>query len=95
MTRRNSRVPKDNLSYLLCLRRGKKFIKELNPIRLTNTEYKVNAIVFAKKLQNVLSSIINENRKAYMKLYIGENARLFLNIFYFSNTEMKMVCYCF
>lgn len=39
-------------------------------------------------MQNVLSNIINENQTAYLKgIYIGENARLILDIFDYCNAE--------
>lgn len=63
-------------------------IKNYRPISLTDTDYKIIAFVFAKRLQNVLSSMINENQTAYVRgRYIGENARLILDIFYYYHAE--------
>lgn len=63
-------------------------LKNYRPISLTNIDYKIIAFVFAKRLQNVLSDIINENQTAYVKgRYIGENARLILDIFDYCNAE--------
>lgn len=66
----------------------KEFFLNYRPISLTNTDYKIISFVFARKFQNVLSSISNENRTAYVKgRYIGENAKLILDIFDYCNTE--------
>lgn len=74
MIRRNYRVPKQYQFYLFCLRRVKEIcFKNYRPISLTNTDYKIIAFLFAKRLQNVLSSISNGNQMAYVKeRYIGE-----------------------
>ena len=63
-------------------------LKNYRPISLTNTDYKIIAFIFAKRLQNILTGIINENQSAYIKgRYIGENARLILDIFEYCESE--------
>ena len=57
-------------------------LKKYRPISLTNTDYKIIAFVFARRLQNILDGIINKNQSAYVKgRFIGMNARLILDIF--------------
>ena len=63
-------------------------LKNFRPISLTNVDYKIIAFVFAKRLQNILPQLINENQTAYIKgRYIGENARLILDIFEYCENE--------
>ena len=64
----------------------KKEIKNLlgkyRPISLTNTDYKIIAFIFARRLQKVLDSIVSQNQSAYVKgRFIGINARLIIDIF--------------
>lgn len=57
-------------------------IKNYRPISLTNTDYKIIAFVFARRLQKVIDNLINENQSAYIKgRYIEENARIILDLF--------------
>lgn len=49
------------------------------PIGLTNVDYKIIAFFFffAKRLQRVMNSIINQNQTGYVNgRFIGNNARL-------------------
>lgn len=63
-------------------------LKNYIPISLTNTDYKIIAFVLAKRLQNILSKLINKNQSAYIKgRYIWENARLMLDVFEYCETE--------
>ena len=56
-------------------------LKNYRPISLTNTDYKTIAFIFAKRLWKVVGNIINEHQSAYIKeSYIGENARIILDI---------------
>ena len=56
-------------------------LKNYRPISLTNTDYKIIAFIFAKRLQRVVGNIINEHQSAYIKgRYIGENARIIVDI---------------
>ena len=57
-------------------------LKKYRPISLTNIDYKIIAFVFAKRLQNILDRLISKSQSAYIKgRFIGENARLILDIF--------------
>ena len=57
-------------------------LKNYRPISLTNIDYKIIAFVFAKRLQNILDRLISKSQSAYIKgRFIGENARLILDIF--------------
>ena len=59
-----------------------KLLKNYRPISLTNTDYKIIAFVFARRLQNIIDKLISKNQSAYIKgRFIGENARLILDIF--------------
>lgn len=52
------------------------------PISLTNCDYKILAFVFAKRLQTIMNKLINKNQTGYIKgRFIGENARLVLDIY--------------
>ena len=60
----------------------KKLLKNYRPISLTNIDYKIIAFVFAKRLQNILDRLISKSQTAYIKgRFIGENARIILDIF--------------
>ena len=59
-----------------------KLLKNYRPISLTNTDYKIIAFVFARRLQKIIDKLISKNQSAYIKgRFIGENARLILDIF--------------
>ena len=75
---------------LLFKKDERNLLKNYRPISLTNTDYKIIAFIFAKRLQTILSKVINKNQTAYVKgRYIGENARLILDIFDYCNTNNK------
>ena len=60
----------------------KKLLKNYRPISLTNTDYKIIAFVFARRLQNIIDKLISKSQSAYIKgRFIGLNARLILDIF--------------
>ena len=60
----------------------KKLLKNYRPLSLTNTDYKIIAFIFARRLQDIINKIINPNQSAYIRgRYIGANARLILDIF--------------
>ena len=51
---------------------------------MTNSDYKIIAFVFAKRLQIVIDKLISRDQSAYTCIkvrYIGDNARLILDIF--------------
>ena len=51
--------------------------KNYRPISLTNSDYKIIAFIFAKRLQKIIGNLISKDKSAYIKgCYIGENARL-------------------
>ena len=53
---------------------------------MTNTDYKIIAFIFAKRLQRVVGNIINKHQSAYIKgRYIGENARI--NVYILDHCE--------
>ena len=58
---------------------------------LTNTDYKIIAFVFARRLQTILDKLISKDQTAYVKgRFIGENARLILDIFeYCENNDQE------
>lgn len=49
---------------------------------MTNTDYKIIAFIFARRLQKVIDEYISNEQTAYIKgRFIGTNARLILDIF--------------
>ena len=61
--------------------KDKKFIKNWRPISLLNTDLKIISRTFAKRLKEVLPSIISSKQTAYVKdRFIGEGARLISDI---------------
>ena len=74
----------------------KKLLKNYRPISLTNIDYKIIAFVFAKRLQNILERLISKSQTAYIKgRFIGENARIILDIFEYCEIQMMMVYFYF
>ena len=56
-------------------------LKNYRPLSLTNTDYKIIAFVFARRLQSIIDKLIGHEQSAYIKgRFIGENARLILDI---------------
>ena len=65
-------------------------LENYRPISLTNIDYKIIAFVFAKRLQNVMDNIINENQTGYIKgRFIGNNSRLILDMLKYSENNDK------
>ena len=57
-------------------------LKNYRPLSLTNVDYKIIASIFARRLQNCIDKLIGKEQSAYIKgRYIGDNARLILDIF--------------
>ena len=57
-------------------------LKNYRPLSLTNVDYKIIATIFAHRLQKVIDKLIGKEQSAYIKgRYIGDNARLILDIF--------------
>lgn len=64
--------------------------KNYRPLSLTNTDYKIFAHVLANRLQKIASRLIGREQSAYIKgRYIGENARLILDVFeYYMHNDL-------
>ena len=61
---------------------SKSMLKNYRPLSLTNTDYKIIAFVFARRLQSIIDKLIGYEQSAYIKSrFIGENARLILDIY--------------
>lgn len=57
-------------------------LQNYRPTSLINTDYKIIAIIFARRLQNFISKQIGNELTVYIKgWYIGINARFSLDIF--------------
>ena len=69
----------------------KKLLQNYRPLSLTNTDYKIIAFVFARRLQTILDKLISKDQTAYVKgRFIWENARLILDIFeYCENNDQE------
>ena len=67
----------------LLLKKGDRCdLKNYRPLSLTNIDYKIIAFIFANRLQRVVDRLIGNEQSAYIKgRYIGENARIILDIF--------------
>ena len=53
------------------------FIKNWRPLTLLNCDYKIAAKAIAKRLENVLPTLINHDQTGFLKgRFIGENIRL-------------------
>ena len=60
------------------------------PITLINVDYKIATKALAKRLQNVISSVIDSDQTGYIKgRYIGENVRLIEDVLRY--TEIKNI----
>ena len=65
----------------------KSLLKNYRPLSLSNIDYKSIAFCFARRLQNILQKLISDEQSAYAKgRYIGENARIILDIFEYCET---------
>ena len=49
--------------------RDRRFIKNWKPISLLNVDMKLISKVLASRLKSVISSIVDENQVAYVKVY--------------------------
>lgn len=57
------------------------------PVSLPNTD-SVIAFVLSKRLQNILSKVVNKNQTAFVKgRYISENAKLILDVLDYFTTQ--------
>ena len=58
-----------------------RYLKNWRPISLLNTDYKILTKLLAKRLQQVIPSIVSPNQTGYIKnRYIGENIRILTDI---------------
>ena len=65
-------------------------LKNYRPISLTNYDYKIIASVFARRLQKVISKIVDEDQSGYIKgRFIGCNARMLEDIFEYCESGQK------
>jgi hypothetical protein len=63
----------------------KKLLKNWRPISLLNTDYKILTTTLAKRLRNILPTIINSDQTAYIKgRFKGQNIRLINDVIDFS-----------
>lgn len=61
-------------------------LKNWRPISLLNTTYKILSAVLANRMKPLLSSLIHENQKGFLKgRYIGENSRLLYDVIHYCN----------
>lgn len=68
-----------SLITLLFKKGDKTDLKNYRPLSLTNTDYKIIAFIFAKK---VIDKLISKEQSAYIKeRFIGINARVVLDIY--------------
>ena len=66
--------------------RDKKFIKNRQPISLVNVDMELISEAFASHLKSVLSTIVDENKLAYVNnRFIGERDRLISDILEITN----------
>ena len=70
--------------------KDKTILENLRPISLLNVDYKIVTKAIAKRLEKVLTSIINPDQTGYVKgRYIGENVRLIQDIIEHTNLTGK------
>ena len=83
-----SSTSKHAIISLIFKKGDKHLLKNYRPISLTNTDYKIIAFVFAKRLQQVLPSIINQDQSGYLKgRFIGNNIRTVIDVFDYCQQE--------
>lgn len=57
------------------------FIDSWRPICLLNNDYKIIASIFARRIKEILDTIIDETQSGFMRnRYISDNIRLVLDI---------------
>ena len=69
-------------------------IGNYRPVSLTNVDYRILAFVLSRRMQNVISCIVNTDQTAYIKgRYMGQNIRLLSDIVdvYSSNNKQGMI----
>ena len=67
--------------------KDKPILENLRPISLLNVNYKILTKVIAKRIENVLPTLINPDQTGYVKgRYIGENIRLIYDLIHYTDT---------
>ena len=75
---------------------SKSLLKNYRPLSLINTDYKIIAFVFARRLQSIIDKLIGHEQSSYIKgRFIGENARLILYIYEYCKNMNQEVYLCF
>ena len=63
-------------------------MENLRPISLLNVDYKILTKVIAKRIEKVLSTLINPDQTGYVKgRYIGENVRLIYDLIHYTDQK--------
>lgn len=77
---------------MLIFKKGDKTnLANYRPISLTNTDYKIIAIVLANRLQKVIDRLISKHQSAYIKWrYIGINAQTIHDILIIAKVKIIM-----
>ena len=66
--------------------KDKTILENLRPISLLNVDYKILTKVIAKRIENVLPTLINPDQTGYAKgRYIGENIRLIYDLMHYTD----------
>ena len=66
--------------------KSKQFLRNWRPITLLNTSYKIASSCIAARIKTVLTKIIHNDQKGFMKgRYIGENLKLLYDVIVYTN----------
>ena len=75
--------------------KDKTLLENLRPISLLNVDYKILTKAIAKRLEKILSKIINHDQAGYIKgRFIGENIRFIQDIMSYTKTMEKIGPQC-